>query len=228
MKYIIIGLGNFGSSLAQKLTQTGHEIIGVDNNMDKVEAYKEKITYAICLDCRDQQAANHLPLKDTDVVIVCIGEDEGANLMTTALMKQNKAKRLISRAISPLHETILEAMGIKEIIHPEEETAERWTKKLTMKGIVDSFSLSPEYSIIEARVPEKFTGKNLAQIHSIKNFGVLILTTMKIIESQNILGASRNITKVQGVASSETVLEKGDILVMYGKIKDIEQFLKEG
>lgn len=227
MKYIIIGLGNFGSSLAQKLTQTGHEIIGVDNNMDKVEAYKEKITYAICLDCRDQQSANHLPLKDTDVVIVCIGEDEGANLMATALMKQNKVKRLISRAISPLHETILEAMGIEEIIHPEEETAERWTKKLTMKGIVDSFSLSPEYSIIEARVPEKFTGKNLAQINSIKNFGVLILTTIKIIESQNILGASRNITKVQGVASSETVLEKDDILVMYGKIKDIEQFLKE-
>ncbi|MDT8400737.1 MAG: TrkA family potassium uptake protein [Bacteroidales bacterium] len=228
MKYIIIGLGNFGSSLAQKLTRTGHEIIGVDKNLDKVKAHKEKITHAICMDCSDQQAAKRLPLKDTDIVIVCIGEDEGANLMVTALMKQNKVKRLISRAISPLHETILEAMGIIEIIHPEEETAERWTKKLTMKGIVDSFSLDPEYSIIEAKVPEKFTGQKLAQINTIRNYGVLILTTIKIIETHNILGASRNITKVQGVASSETVLEADDILVMYGKIKDIERFLKGG
>src|SRR5690606_15016867 len=141
MKYIIIGLGNFDSSLAQKLTRLGHEVIGVDNKLSKVEGLKEKITHTICLDATDEQAVGHLPLKECDVVMVCIGEDEGANILATALMKQSKVKRLISRAVSPLHETILEAMQVDEIVHPEEETAERWAKKLNMKGVVDSFNL---------------------------------------------------------------------------------------
>ncbi|MCF8223921.1 MAG: TrkA family potassium uptake protein [Bacteroidales bacterium] len=227
MKFIIIGLGNFGSSLAKNLTQEGHEVIGVDQNLDRIEALKENITHAIGMDCRDQQSANHLPLKDTDIVIVCIGEDEGANLMVTALMKQNEVKRLISRAVSPLHVTILEAMGIKEIIHPEAETAERWTKKLGMKGIVDSFKLAGEYNIIEASVPEKYTGKTLSQIESIKNHQVLILTTIRLVKKNNLLGISREVAQVQGVASSDTLLKEGDILVMYGKIKNIELFLNE-
>lgn len=227
MKYIIIGLGNFGSSLAQKLTQTGHEVIGVDNNMEKVEAYKEKITHAICLDSSDQQAANHLPLKDTDVVIVCIGEDEGANLMVTALMKQNKVKRLISRAISPLHETILEAIGIEEIIHPEVESATRWSKKLGLKGVVDSFALSSEYEIIEAIAPSRLAGKTLSEIHSIRNYRVLILTVIKEVESSNLLGMKRKVPEIQGVASSDTSIEKGNLLVMFGRVTDIETFLEE-
>lgn len=100
MKYIIIGLGNFGASLAQKLTKTGNEVIGVDSQMGKVNALKEKITHTICLDATDEQAISHLPVSGTDVVMVCIGEDEGANILATALMKRSKAKRLISRAVS--------------------------------------------------------------------------------------------------------------------------------
>lgn len=88
MKYIIIGLGNFGSSLAVKLTQMGHEVVGVDSQMSKVEALKEKITHTICLDTTDELAVGHLPLLEADIVMVCIGEDEGSNLLTTALMNR--------------------------------------------------------------------------------------------------------------------------------------------
>ena len=130
MKYIIFGLGNFGSSLGQKLTEQGNEVIGVDNDMAKVDSLKEKISHTVCLDSTDQFTVSGLPLKDTDVVIVAIGEDQGANIMTSAVLKNLNVKRLISRAITPLHETVLEAMGINEIVHPEEETAERWAKKL--------------------------------------------------------------------------------------------------
>lgn len=227
MKFLIIGLGNFGASLAQKLTQTGHEVIGVDNKMSKVEALKELISHTICLDCRDQQAVSHLPIKDTDIVIVCIGEDEGANIMATALMKRLNVKRLISRAVSPLHETILEAMGVDEIVHPEEETADRWAKKLNLKGVVDSFHLTNDYGIIEATVPNRFVGKTLMELGISKNYNVLILTTMKIAEEKNMIGISRKVNKVQGVATSETRLAEGDILVMYGNIKDIGRLLKE-
>ncbi len=85
MKYIVIGLGNFGASLAQKLTEQGNEVIGIDIDMTKVEANKEKISHTIAMDATDEFTVAGLPLKDTDIVLVAIGEDQGANIMTTAL-----------------------------------------------------------------------------------------------------------------------------------------------
>lgn len=227
MKYIIIGLGNFGSSIAEKLTNLGHEVIGVDNEMHKVEAVKDKISYAICLNSTDTQAVSSLPLKNTDVVIVCIGEDIAANIMTTALMKKMNVTRLISRSISTLHETILEAMGIGEILRPEEESAERWVKKLTNAHLIDSFELSKGYSIIEAVVPDRYIGKSLQEIDLTKNFKVLVLTTIKEIIEKNIIGIPRKVSNVQGVVNAKTILEKDDIMVLYGKDVDIQRVLEE-
>ena len=45
MKVIIIGLGNFGAALGKKMVKLGHEIIGVDNNIQRVEALKDKLSY---------------------------------------------------------------------------------------------------------------------------------------------------------------------------------------
>ena len=228
MKFIIIGLGNFGASLSERLAAMGHEVIGVDREMYKIEAMKGKLTHTMCLDCSDQQAITNLPLKETDVVVVCIGEDEGANLMTTALMKKMNVKRLISRAVNPLHETVLDAMMIREIVHPEEETAERWANKLDLPGIIDSFELSREYSLIEVVVPERYVGKKLGDIRFRRNYNILLLTVMREGEETNALGVRRKVTVPQGVASSETLLKEGDIVVFFGKIKDIQKMLKEG
>jgi len=227
MKYIIIGLGNFGASLAQKLTEKGNEVIGVDVVMDKVEALKDKITHAICLDSTDINAVSNLPLNDTDIVIVAIGEDKGALIMATALMKQLKVKRLISRAVSPLQEMVLEAIGVDEIIHPEEETAERWAKKLNLLGVIDSFELTGHYSVVEIVVPKRYEGKTLRELELRKKYKIMVLTTMKIIEVTNALGATKKITQVMGVAGSETVLNKGDVMVLYGNNSDIKELIQK-
>ncbi len=227
MKYIIIGLGNFGSSLAQKLTEKGNEVIGVDIRMDKIDALKDKITHAICLDSTDINAVSNLPLKDTDIVIVAIGEDKGALIMATALMKQLKVKRLISRAVSPLQEMVLEAIGVDEIIHPEEETAERWAKKLNLQGVIDSFELTGHHSVIEIVIPKKYEGKTLREIDLRKKYKIMVLTTMKVVEVTNALGATKKITQVQGVAGSDTVLNKDDVMVLYGNNSDIKELIQK-
>ncbi|RPH28492.1 MAG: TrkA family potassium uptake protein [Bacteroidales bacterium] len=227
MKYIIIGLGNFGASIAEKLTLLGNEVIGVDNNMEKVDAIKDKITHSICLNSIDSKAVMSLPFKNTDVVFVCIGEDEGANILVSALMKKMKVKRLISRSVSPLHETVLEAMGIEEIVNPEVESAERWVKKLTSKGLVDSFELTKKYSIVEAVVPEQFIGKTVEQIGIRRNFNVIILTTIKHTTEKNLIGVPRSVPRIQEVAHGSTILSEGDVMVLYGSNEDIHRLLKE-
>lgn len=229
MKFIIIGLGNFGSSLAEKLTQLGHEVIGVDKQLQKVEDIKDKIAQAICLDCKHQEAVNNLPIKNTDVILVCIGEDEGANILTTALIKNMNVPRLISRSVSPLHETVLEAMEISEIVRPEEETAERWAKKLSTPGIIDSFELNDQYSIIEVKVPRKFSGKTVQEVGFLKNFNVIVLTTMKDVKHKNILGVFKKTFKrqIQGIATAYTILTEGDIMVLYGDKDNIQKLLHD-
>ena len=229
MKFIIIGLGNFGFALAEKLSQQGHEVIGVDKTIDKIEEIKDKITHAICLDCSHQAAVNSLPLKNTDVVIVAIGEDVGGNLLTTALIKKMGVPRLISRSISNIHETILESMEITEIVRPEVETAERWAKKLTSAGLVDSFELTDKYSVVEVVIHEKFAGKSIEEIGFNKDYNVIVLTVMKSVKDESKIGIVKKSPKfqIEGVAKAETILNEGDIMVLYGTNKDIRSLLKD-
>src|SRR3989339_2207235 len=197
MKFIVIGLGLFGSALAAKLTRYGNEVIGVDSQMSKVEALKDVLTHVVCLDSTDPQAAANLPVMDTDVVIVSIGEDEGANIKTTALMKQMKAKRIISRAISPLHEMILEAMGVDEILRPEEKMAERWALKLNTRGVVDSFELKGDYTIIEAVIPKHLFGKKLEDAGLRRNYKVVVLSTIEQVNSRSLFGRAKQQSIIQ-------------------------------
>lgn len=227
MKYIIFGLGNFGSSLAQKLTEQGNEVIGIDNSMTKVEAYKEKISHTICMNATDEFTVSGLPLKDTDIVIVAIGEDQGANIMTTAILKNLEVKRLISRAINPIHEKVLQAIGVDEIVHPEEETAERWAKKLCLIDVVDSFELNKDYSLIEAKVPTEYVGKTLSEVGFKRDFNLLVLTIIKEVIVKSLLGKNKSEKKIKGVASADEILEKNDILVLFGSNKDLQNFLKD-
>lgn len=227
MKYIIIGLGNFGAALAEELTSQGHEVIGIDMKMEKVDALKEKITHTICLDATDENTVSGLPLKDTDVVIVAIGEKPGMSIMVTAVFKNLKVKRLISRAINHLHEKVLNAIGVDEIVRPEAETAKRWAKKLNLRNITESFEINDDYSIVEVEIPPRYIGKRLKEVDFQEKYNILLLTSIKKKEATNFMGNKRPINKVQGVASPNLLFEEKDILVVYGANRDLENFIKK-
>lgn len=226
MQFIVIGLGNFGSALGIRLTALGHEVIGVDSDMKKIDAVKDKITHAVQLDSTDIQAVKSLPIKNCDVVIVGIGEDFGASILTTAVLKQLGVKRLISRAMSPLHETVIEAIGVDEIVHPEVDSADRLAKKLEIKGVVDSFFLSEKYNIIEATVPERYIGCTIGETDFRGTYKINILTIIRVTEVPGPMGKNQRKKKVIGVVDGNTKFEKNDILVLFGHINDIQRMLQ--
>jgi len=225
MKYIIVGIGNFGGYLAKRLTTLGHEVIGIDTSESKIEMIKNSITHSIVMDATDQAAVKNLPLKDTDVVIIAIGEDIGASIMSTAIFKQLKSKRIIARAINDLHETVIQAIGVDEIIHPEEETADRLSKRLEMKGVLDSLEISDEYNIVEVKVPKRYVGMTVAKADIRKEYYLNILTIIKIEQKKNLLGINTPHKNVIGVVTPEYKFEKEDVLLIFGKIKNIQDFL---
>ena len=225
MKYIVIGMGNFGGYLAKRLTDMGHEVIGVDSSEARIELVKDSITHAIVMNATDQQAVENLPLKDCNVVIIAIGEDVGASIICTAIFKQLNPKRIIARAINNLHETVIRAIGVDEIIRPEEETADRLSKRLEMKGVLDSLEINEEYNIVEINVPDRFLGKTVLESNIRQDYYLNIVTVLQIETNKNFLGVKSEKKHVSGVLAPDYVFLKGDILLIFGKIKNIQDFL---
>ena len=226
MKYIIVGLGSFGSSLGVALTSQGHEVIAIDSSMQKVEAYKELITHTICMDATDEYTVKGLPIVDTDIVVVAIGEDQGANVMATALFKTLNARHLISRSINPLHEKVLQAIGVDDIFHPEKESAMRWSKRLSLRYFVDSYSLTDSFSIVEIGIPQALVGKTVAELKMDYKFNLKLLSTLRYEHYDDSFGRTQRKPNIQGLATPEQVLQDNDVLVVYGANKHINQFLR--
>lgn len=225
MKFIIVGLGNFGAALAEKLTEQGNEVIGIDIKMNKVTALKDTISHTICMDATDKVTVADLPLENTDMVIVCIGEERGVSVIVTAIFKNLGVKKLISRSTDSIHENILKALGVHDIVKPEEESADRWAKRLCLTGIVDSFDLNPYHSVVEVKTPAAFAGKTIEEIGFRENYNVLLLTLIKP-EKKGILGKNPG-GRITGIPDSGTRIEEEDILVLYGKSKDLQKIIRK-
>ncbi|WP_291115125.1 potassium channel family protein [Flavobacterium sp. UBA6135] len=227
MKVIIFGLGNFGMSLALSLTETGNEVIGVDKQMDKVNLIKDKISHAICMDSTNELAYESLPLKDADKVVVAIGENEGAAIITTAIVKKLSEAKIISRALSPIHDTVLEAMGIYSIIHPEQESADRLTKQINFKTTLENYQLDNNYTISEVRAKPEFYGKTIGELNAIDKYHLNVVTIIRKKEKTNLIGKKSIIKETIGMPNSETVILEDDILVVFGENKNISIYCDE-
>ncbi|MDM1047863.1 MULTISPECIES: potassium channel family protein [Sphingobacterium] len=228
MKYIVLGLGHFGRSLAVHLTELGHEVIAADKNLSIVEQTKDKITHTVCLDSTDKEAVSSLPLRDSNAVIVAIGEEEGASLLTVALLKQLKVKRIIGRVVSDLQKTVLEAMNIDEYIMPEEEAAERLAMRLDNIDIVDSFKVSDKYSIVETKVPAKYVGMTLKDADLTNKYKVIVLTTVQVETGTTTEGSTKILKEASGIAKSDTILRENDLLVLFGELSNIKNLIQKG
>lgn len=130
MKYTVIGLGNFGSVLAVKLTEMGHEVIGVDRSRARTEDLAPNLSGAIALDAADPDALATLPLEQMDKIVVAVAESIGESVQIVAQLHQMGYTNVVARAFSDIHRTILEAIGVERITMPEREAAELMARSL--------------------------------------------------------------------------------------------------
>lgn len=226
MKFIVFGLGHFGGALSVELVELGHEVIGVDNRPEKVDQYKHKITHAITLNATSPEAVEQLPLKDVDAAIVAMGENEGATIMTTAVLKQLKVKRIICRVTTPLQRIVLEAMKIKEFVYPEASSAERLALKLDLPGVVDSFQITRLYRLLEVGIPSRYVGKTVEQLDLATRYRLVLVTILKQVENKNAFGTETSELKVIGIVPPATSFQTGDVLLLFGAPADLEAFIE--
>lgn len=223
MRYLIIGLGIYGSNLARDLTDMGHEVIGADIRSANVEAVKDYISTAYILDSTDEPSLAALPLKNVDLVIVAIGENFGASVKTVALLRKLGIRKIYARAIDELHQSILEGLKVERILTPEQRAAHDLVNEMELSSQVASLRIGHDTFAVRFVAPGIFHHMRYADIDADTLRGLRFITAARPSSKNNILGISHTVMDtlpvgvlVDAVHSGEP--EEGDLRVEPGDI----------
>lgn len=227
MRYLIIGLGIYGSNLAIDLTNMGHEVIGADKDPTLVESIKDFISTAYIIDSTDETSLNVLPLKNVDLVIVAIGENFGASIRTVAILKKIGVPHIYARAIDKLHESILEGFSIDRIITPEQRAAADLVNEMSLGNDTESLRIDSEHYVLKFRIPEFFVGIRYASMTLEKDFGLKLITALRKSQSRNILGIEReHYSVIPDIDSSDERVQSGDMIACLGTSADFRNLFR--
>ena len=174
---LIIGLGQFGMSLARTLSEKGAEVIAADSNKELVEEAASFLDDAICLDATDETAMARLCPKERDVVICAIGARE-PSILTTAILKQMGCENIIARATDKIHERILKAVGAKNVINPDAEYGKKFAYKILFQNIIND-ETSENIQLLEINVQPFMEGKNLIELALPNKYGIIVAAIKK-------------------------------------------------
>ena len=174
---LIIGLGQFGMSLARTLSEKGAEVIAADSDKELVEEAASFLDDAICLDATDETAMARLCPKERDVVICAIGARE-PSILTTAILKQMGCENIIARATDKIHERILKAVGAKTVINPDAEYGKKFAYKILFQNIIND-ETSENIQLLEINVQPFMEGKNLIELALPNKYGIIVAAIKK-------------------------------------------------
>ncbi len=214
----IIGLGRFGQSVARGLRNLGHEVLGLDANQDLVDLVAPEVTHAVACDCTDEDALRALGLRNFDVVVVAIGHDVQASILTTVLLKEMGVPMVVAKAANDLHGRTLSKVGADKVIYPERDMGARLAHSLLTGTETDYIELSPEYTMMELAAPSKFVGKSLREVNLRARFGISVMA----IKSGEAINAAPLATDT---------INPGDVLVLLGSnegVRQLERMLQQG
>lgn len=209
--YAVIGLGKFGFYVAKGLIEQGANVIAIDHSMERVKEVKELTDSVYVLDSTDAHALKEAGITGFDVVIVSIGENIEASILTVMALKDLGNKIVIAKAVTPIHGEILAKIGAFKVIYPERESA---------KKLVRDFIANPTFEVVDVTNTIK-VGKVLAS-------GSLVGKSLREIEVEQERNIRIMACKHQGRweknPTSDYVVSQGDMLILLGELKHIEGF----
>ena len=209
-QYAVIGLGRFGTSVAITLHKMGYEVLAIDSREERVQEFSDEVTHVVQADTTDEDTLSALGIRNFDVVVVAIGEDIQANILTTLQLKELGVPYIVTKAKNALHGKMLEKMGADRVVYPERDMGQRVAYNLVSSNVMDYIELSPNLGIVEVRVPKALVGKTLAETNLRAKFEI------------NVVAIKREEVVIVPPLPSEKFTER-DILVVVGAMKGIQR-----
>jgi trk system potassium uptake protein len=213
-RVLVIGLGRFGSALANELVSLGSEVLGVDSNPRRVQDHAEALTHVIEADTAEEPVLRQLGVADFNLAVVGIGSDIEASILTTAGLVEAGVSNIWAKAITEAHGRILERIGAHHVVFPEHDMGQR-VAHLVGGGVLDWFQLDEDFAMVETTVPAALVGQSLADAGIRVRYGVTVVSVKP---------AGGRFT----YATPDTVLAEGDILVVAGERAQAEAFAHLG
>ncbi len=212
-EFAVIGLGRFGRNVAITLEQHGHNVLGIDENEELVQEIAPILSQAVIMDATNIEALKAVDIMSFDTVIVAIGSNFEANIMTTVSLKELGVPRVICKAPTARQEAILLRVGADNVVRPEREAGVRLAEALINPTMLERFALGADtdYSIAEFSVPNCFANQTLAQSDIRGRFGISILVIKR---GENVIVNP----------PPDAILQTNDAVVILGHDKDINAF----
>jgi trk system potassium uptake protein TrkA len=208
----VIGLGRFGAAVATALQEAGHEVLGIDRNMDAVEELAPVLSHVVQLDATEEAALRQLGVQNFDAAIVSIAEHLEASILTTLLLKRLGVPRVVAKAAEELHGEILRRVGADQVVFPERDTGMRLAHGWTSETILDTLDVVEGYAIHRVVAPAAFAGKTVGDLDLHARFGVHLFIVARGSE-------------VSVFPSLDHVIAAGDLVVLAGRTGDVERAL---
>jgi len=223
-KFAVIGVGKYGATIAKRLSEKGAQVFAFDNSEDKIENIKDDVSFAVTTDTTDPKALANQNIADMDAVVVAIGENFEATILTCVHLLDLGVKRIIARASGSQQKLILEKIGIKEILTPEDEVAFVVREKLINPSILSFLQLPDDYEIAEIKPPKGILNRTIDDL-DFRNKYQLTLVTMKREYDIKKKGQYNVEQHVIGVPNGDTIIESRDTLLVFGTAKHVQRFI---
>ncbi|QKF33278.1 Ktr system potassium transporter KtrC [Bacillus velezensis] len=212
-EFAVIGLGRFGGSICKALSEEGLEVMAMDIDEDKVNEYAKIASHAVIGDSTDESVLKNLGLRNFDHVIVAIGENIQASILTTLILKELGVNTITVKAQNDYHEKVLAKIGADHIVHPERDMAKRIAHNIVSNNVLDYLELSEEHSIVEIVANSRLAGNTLLDLDIRAKYGI------------NIVAIKREKEVIVSPLATE-MIQKEDILIVIGSLTDISRFEK--
>jgi trk system potassium uptake protein len=212
--FAVIGLGRFGGSICKTLAEQGKEVLAIDNNEDRVNEFTMIASQAVVGDTTDEAMLKSIGIRNFDHVIVAIGEDIQASILTTLILKELGVENVTVKAQNDYHEKVLRKIGANFVVHPERDMGIRIANNMASNNVLDYLGLSDGYSIVEIAANKSLGGHTIIDLDIRKKYGI------------NIVAIKRGSEIIVSPQAKETILVN-DILIVIGSDNDIEKFTKK-
>jgi trk system potassium uptake protein TrkA len=210
-QYAVIGMGRFGTSVATTLVNSGQEVLVVDSEEERIQKVAECFTHAVVADTTDEASLTALGIRNFDMVVVAIGHDVQASVLTTLLLKEMGVKHIVAKATSVLHGKMLDKVGADQVVFPERDMGQRIAHNLMSTNIIDYFEVASDLGIIEVEVHGKLAGKSLLESNLREEYGITVI-------------AIRRNGKLSLSPSPSEKLVESDRLILVGDNDGIQRF----